>query len=282
MTRRSFVVFDSSDDAAADCLRLLGRVVLDPRRPLDNYRPSIRHSTTISKEGTTPGLVSTDTSTPDCNDDTNISPHKTAVQRSIKPSKQPISASYDNSDPFLSEFRLQTVVDKKTTIRAKLVRSTKAHLAFTSWFSASRNAGRSSRRTLRATSIQTFALEQHEDVYNAVLAQYGADLEELMQRQAEGLPLYMMVTLKTATGLRVLSADEEHHETAIKTKVPIGEAAAAGGAPPGAGTVLLGSVGAGIKQTKTRKEALQLVAADERAIAAEFCKLNRLPRSNSC
>jgi hypothetical protein len=97
-----------------------------------------------------------------------------------------------------------------------------------------------------------------------------------MELQAEGQPLYMMVTLKTATRLRVLSTEEERR---TRAQAPVAEAAMAGGAPLGVGTALLGDLGVKVRKKVSRAEALKLVAAEERALAAEYCEIERTPRT---
>ena len=263
MKRRTFIVFDNKY-SAEDGIRLLGRVVRDPRRPFDAYRPSIDTETTVPNTepaGKKPGHTKENSS----------ESHKDDGER-----RETLE-----SNTFLNSFHLTTVSDNAPIFYAQSFESTKARLNITKLLALGVSSDQTTNVTYHAEISKVYELRQHEDVYKTLISQHEPELEALMNSQPSGVPLYMMVTLRTVENLRVLQDGKPSKpQDAIADSKKLGGAGTVPrGMPPGPGSVLIGNLGGKSARKTSRADALTMVAKGERAFAAEYCEIERTPKA---
>jgi hypothetical protein len=245
MPVRTFAVFER-EASAKDVIPLLGRVVKNPRRPLDGFIPRIVAEVKNSKPKAE-------------------MEEQKEVTGTALPGTDVSGSETTSTTDFLEGYQFEEVV-KKDKITADNIKSVGAKAGLKKIFNFDAGAESSETFELESDTIRTLSLGQHDDILEDLKQHLGSDLEDMILK-APGKTVWMMVSLKSADTARIDRTNEGGLNGSTSITIPVSESA---GGVPGIGNPELSSH---IKLS--RSSAINGTTKMEVAFAAEYCQIVR-------
>lgn len=256
MAQRTKVIFESAP-SARDGLILLGRIVINPHRPLDAYAPIFdKNQDSFNQDKGSD--IEDDKSKQDGGQDS----HKESQVTSVTTESDTTNQKLD----FLNKYQLDVVTDKGS-LQASTKRSRTLKATLTNFVTMGLKTESEDTFWLESDKIKTYKLGNHHGVFRELDDLYDDEIKNLMTTH-KTTKAYMMVTLRTALDPDVKIDRSSERSADISSTIPIDQLATNGAlVTSNANLTLTGS------EKISRTSALKGILNGERAFSAEYCQI---------